>query len=191
MCHHPVWIRSCLPFIPRLTLFAHTRTLMQTNKSCRPNPYLHCWNTRCMSRLRISLVACYDCCVFTLHSSGLSLLHGKFRDNSYLIFSLDIPLCARITESFITPSMHNTQDNKIYIYNNNRFRPSSTRPSSGFTYRIRSIRRARSCPFTVHLKSYHILLLTSFITWWNELKVREGRGAHVKTLAKSNKAHTD
>jgi hypothetical protein len=35
--------------------------------------------------------------------------------------------------------MHNTQDDKIYIYNNNQFRPSSTRPSSGFTYRFRSI----------------------------------------------------
>ena len=81
-------------------------------------------------------------------------------------------MCARITDSFITPSMHNTQDDKIYIYNNNRFRPSSTRPSSGFTYRFRSIRRARSCPFTVYLKSYHILLLTR----WNELKVRGGRG---------------
>ena len=32
-----------------------------------------------------------------------------------MIFSIDIPLCARITDSFITPSVHNTQDDK-YIF---------------------------------------------------------------------------
>jgi hypothetical protein len=100
--------------------------------------------------------------ILTLYVSTITLRITSFNIN-ILIFSLDIPLCARITDSFITPSMYNTQDGKIYIYNNNRFRPSSTRPSSGFTYRFGSIRRARSCPFTVYLKSCHILLLTQVL----------------------------
>ena len=39
-------------------------------------------------------------------------MHGT---QSIKIFSLDIPLCTRVTDSFITPSVHNTQDDKIYI----------------------------------------------------------------------------
>jgi hypothetical protein len=63
----------------------------------------------------------------------------------------------KISDTFNTPSVHDTQDSKNMYTTTTGIGPSSTGHHQVFIYRFRSIRRERSCPFTTYLKNYHIL----------------------------------
>jgi hypothetical protein len=76
----------------------------------------------------------------------------------FLIF-LDV-IALIITDNFNTPSLHNTKDSKNVYTTTTGFGPSTTGHHQVFIHRFRSIRKARSCPFTIYLKNYHILYYT-------------------------------